>query len=284
MNLSIMLLWSIVVQFLLFYPAQGVYGGFKFTKTLKNRKLSGFKHLFQSDVRSGGKCAMLCSGDKKCHSVNYHQENTECMLNFEVVGNNVEENLEVEDGWVYYEKSEDTEPIVAKTSSKFDYTGVAFRAKKNNLVHIIPFIGKEFTFEFNFTYFTTDSSVEYSCALLCTTFSAWTERYPAIWIMPGGLVQFEVSYDVEQTKPTKTLIAKNKVREPNQKYNMLVSSTYDSTSGKYKFIFKVDGVIETSTTVSDVPEFQNLKCYVGDPGHTPSYAVIEDFKFKPEGQ
>ena len=101
-----MFLWSIVIKLLLIYPSHVVYGGFKFTKTLKDRKLKGFKHFSQSNVRTGAKCAILCSGDKKCHSVNYHQENAECMLNFEVLGNSVEQNLEIESGWVYYEKSE----------------------------------------------------------------------------------------------------------------------------------------------------------------------------------
>ena len=158
----------------------------------------------------------------------------------------------------------------------------AFEAKKNNLVHIIPFIGREFTFEFSFTYFTTDKSVSYSCALLCTTSSAWTERYPEVWVRPGGQVIIGMSYEIDQ--PTKLLLSQTTVWQPNRKYKIQMSSTFSAADGKYKIVYKVDGVVtqQVLKAENEVPEFQNLKCYVGDPSHKPSYAIIEDFKFKPE--
>ena len=179
--------------------------------------------------------------------------------------------------------------LLAKTQerieiSKFSFFLTAFKAKKNNLVHIIPFIGREFTFEFNFTYFTTDKSVSYSSALLCTTATAWTERWPAVWVRPGGEVQVQMFYDIQESSIS--LLGEALVRQPNRKYNIHISSTFSAADGKYKFVYKVDGVVRRQLlkAENEVPEFQNVKCYISSPHHKPSYALIEDFKYKPEGQ
>ena len=94
--------------YLLIFPVDAIApprAGYKFVKTLRNRRLVGFVHTLSENVQSRASCVVKCASTDGCHSVNYHVEKLHCVVNTNVKTNQVKQNMQTEEKWEYYEKS-----------------------------------------------------------------------------------------------------------------------------------------------------------------------------------